>query len=67
MNWERKAGADTTNANAKMYFKEKYQEKVMYWKAMARNMGYVNTTEEMKDKLVDALTQAQQVDREYVN
>ena len=66
----KKAVADKTYTNAKAYFQEKYQEKVMYQKAMARNMGYVNKTVELNKKLAEALMQiaeVQQADHEYVN
>ena len=69
-NWERRATADKTYANAKTYFQEKYREKLMYRKATARNMGYVNKTEEIKEQLTEVLTQmaaAQQADHEYIN
>ena len=69
-NWDRNAMEDKTYANTKTYFQGKYRQKVMYQKATARNMGYVNKSEEMNVKLAEALTQmaaAQQADHKFVN
>ena len=57
--------------NAKIYFKEKYKEKVMYRKTTAKQMGYANGAKETwQDNLKEPLSQmveASQEDGEYVN
>lgn len=45
-----------TDDNAKAYFLEKYKEKIMYCKATARNMGYVNKAAEVPIQLAEVLT-----------
>lgn len=67
--WKQNLKADKTFNNAVICFKEKYKEKMSFWKAMARQLGYLNQANEMPkvSEVLEQMAEASIEDRQLVN